>query len=89
MEALWQNASKRPEPRARPPSNEPRALNELHPNWAEEGAPVNVPVGDEKFYFLTEEKSISATPVTSSSDLCFEMWICGSSHFIILERDPS
>ena len=38
---------------------EPRALNELHPNWAEEGAPVNVPVGDEKFYFLTEEKSIS------------------------------
>jgi electron-transferring-flavoprotein dehydrogenase len=38
---------------------EPRALDELHPNWANEGAPVNTPVGEERFYFLTENKSIS------------------------------
>jgi electron-transferring-flavoprotein dehydrogenase len=38
---------------------ETRALDELHPNWADEGAPVNVPVQDEKFMFLTENKSIS------------------------------
>jgi electron-transferring-flavoprotein dehydrogenase len=38
---------------------EPRALNELHPNWAEQGAPVKTTVSDERFYFLTENKSIS------------------------------
>lgn len=38
---------------------EPRALDELHPNWAAEGAPVHTRVGEERFYFLTEQKGIS------------------------------
>ncbi|MEM7406684.1 MAG: electron transfer flavoprotein-ubiquinone oxidoreductase [Pseudomonadota bacterium] len=38
---------------------EPRAFNELHPDWADLGAPLNTPVGEERFYFLTETKSLS------------------------------
>jgi len=34
---------------------EPRALDELLPDWKELGAPLNTPVGDEKFMLLTEK----------------------------------
>jgi len=37
---------------------EPRGLNELIPDWAERGAPLNTPVTKEKFMFLTEVNSI-------------------------------
>lgn len=38
---------------------EPRALNELFPNWKELGAPLNVPAKEDKTYFLlSAEKSI-------------------------------
>ena len=33
---------------------EPRALNELFPDWKEMGAPLNTPVTAEQFLFLTE-----------------------------------
>ena len=33
---------------------DPRALNELLPNWKELGAPLNTPVSEDKFMFLTE-----------------------------------
>jgi len=33
---------------------EPRALNELLPDWRDQGAPLNTPVSGEKFLFLTE-----------------------------------
>ncbi len=33
---------------------EPRALNELIPDWKEKGAPLNVPVKEERFLHLTE-----------------------------------
>jgi len=33
---------------------EPRALNELIPDWRDRGAPLNAPVGEEKFMFLTK-----------------------------------
>jgi electron-transferring-flavoprotein dehydrogenase len=36
---------------------EPRALNELLPNWKELGAPLNTPATDDRFLFLTETKS--------------------------------
>ncbi len=40
---------------------EPRAINELFPNWKEEGAPLNVPVTQDKtFFLLSEEKSQEA-----------------------------
>lgn len=38
---------------------EPRALDELFPDWKEMGAPLNTPVSDEKFMFLTETGGIS------------------------------
>ena len=38
---------------------ETRALDELHPDWANMGAPVNVQVSDERFMFLTEKRSFS------------------------------
>ena len=33
---------------------EPRAIDELLPDWKDRGAPLNTPVTDEKFLFLTE-----------------------------------
>jgi len=33
---------------------EPRALNELIPDWRARGAPLNTPAGDDRFLFLTE-----------------------------------
>ncbi len=38
---------------------EPRALNELLPNWKELGAPLHTEVKDEKFLFLSETGSVS------------------------------
>jgi electron-transferring-flavoprotein dehydrogenase len=35
---------------------EPRALNELLPNWKEEGAPLNTPVTEDQVYFLLGEQ---------------------------------
>ena len=36
---------------------EPRALNELIPDWKDKGAPLHAPVVEEKFLFLTEKGS--------------------------------
>ena len=33
---------------------DPRALNELVPDWKEKGAPLNAPVSEDRFLFLTE-----------------------------------
>src|SRR5512134_2898625 len=36
---------------------DPRAMDELFPDWKEKGAPLNVPVSEDRFLFLTREKS--------------------------------
>ena len=36
---------------------EPKALIELFPDWKERGAPLNTPVTDDKFLFLTKNSS--------------------------------
>jgi len=36
---------------------EPRALNELFPDWKALGAPLNTPAGEDRFLFLTENKA--------------------------------
>lgn len=36
---------------------EPRALNELIPDWKEKGAPLNTPATDDRFMFLTPKKA--------------------------------
>lgn len=41
---------------------EPRALNELFPNWKEEGAPLNVPVTADQTYFLTSSTAHQQAP---------------------------
>ena len=38
---------------------ESRALDELIPDWQDKGAPLNVPVKNEKFFYLTESGGIS------------------------------
>ncbi|TSA12311.1 MAG: electron transfer flavoprotein-ubiquinone oxidoreductase [Betaproteobacteria bacterium] len=37
---------------------EPRALDELLPDWKALGAPLNTPAGDDRFLFLTETRAI-------------------------------
>ena len=37
---------------------EPRAISELFPDWRERGAPLNTPVQNDRFLFLTEGKAI-------------------------------
>ena len=36
---------------------DPRALAELFPNWRELNAPLNAPVSEDRFLFLTEKSS--------------------------------
>src|SRR6201993_2751307 len=37
---------------------EPRALNELIPDWKEKGAPLTVPATEDRFLFLTKNHAI-------------------------------
>ena len=41
---------------------EPRALNELIPDWAEQGAPLLTPVTEDQVFFLTGAESSFKTP---------------------------
>ena len=41
---------------------EPRALNELFPNWKEMGAPLETQVKEDKFMFFPNEKSKITVP---------------------------
>jgi len=44
---------------------EPRALDELLPDWKALGAPLNTPAGEDRFLFLTEKRAIKLpTPQT-------------------------
>ncbi|MDE1900188.1 MAG: electron transfer flavoprotein-ubiquinone oxidoreductase [Alphaproteobacteria bacterium] len=36
---------------------EPRALDELFPDWRDMGAPLTVPAGEDRFYFLTSRRA--------------------------------
>jgi electron-transferring-flavoprotein dehydrogenase len=38
---------------------DPRALTELIPDWKEKGAPLNTPVSEDRFLFLTEKSSFN------------------------------
>eukprot|EP01090_Pellita_catalonica_P019956 TRINITY_DN6938_c0_g1_i2.p1 TRINITY_DN6938_c0_g1~~TRINITY_DN6938_c0_g1_i2.p1 ORF type:complete len:161 (-),score=20.92 TRINITY_DN6938_c0_g1_i2:9-491(-) len=43
---------------------EPRALNELFPDWKERGAPLNVPVTEDHFNWLRSDSSSFRFPIT-------------------------
>ncbi len=48
---------------------EPRALNELLPDWKDRGAPLNTPATDDRFLLLTESRAISLpTPPQMHND---------------------
>jgi electron-transferring-flavoprotein dehydrogenase len=36
---------------------DPRSMNELIPDWKEQGAPLNAPVSEDRFVFLTQDSS--------------------------------
>jgi electron-transferring-flavoprotein dehydrogenase len=36
---------------------DPRSINELIPDWQQQGAPLNAPVSEDRFLFLTEDSS--------------------------------
>ena len=38
---------------------DPISLNELIPDWKDKGAPIDTPVTDDRFYYLTEELQFS------------------------------
>ena len=47
---------------------EPRALEELLPNWKELDAPLNTPAGEDRFLFLTEKRAFKLpTPPTMNN----------------------
>src|SRR5512145_957627 len=37
---------------------DPRALSELIPDWQEKGAPLNTPVSEDRFLFLSENAAL-------------------------------
>ena len=41
---------------------EPRAMNELFPDWKEKGAPLNTPVTEDHIYLLNDESSAKKLP---------------------------
>src|SRR3954447_2276889 len=41
---------------------EPRALNELFPDWKERGAPLNTPATDDRFLYLTTNRALRLPP---------------------------
>lgn len=44
---------------------EPRALNELIPDWKDKGAPLNTPATTDNMYYLTETSAIPAPTIPS------------------------
>ena len=41
---------------------EPRALNELIPDWKDKGAPLNVPASEDRFYYLNSATRSTQVP---------------------------
>src|SRR5690606_40326795 len=43
-------------------SSEPRAINQLFPDWKEQGVPLHVPVTEDKTFFLLSETTSKQAP---------------------------
>ncbi len=54
---------------------DPRALTELLPDWKSQGAPLNVPVSEDRFLFLTRRSSLrvphALLPACFTNDGCY------------------
>ena len=42
---------------------DPKAINELFPDWKEQGAPLNVPVTEDQVMFMLGQKSALKVPL--------------------------
>jgi electron-transferring-flavoprotein dehydrogenase len=75
---------------------EPRALNELFPNWKELGAPLGTPAAEDRFLFLTESRAwrLPTPPqmanhgnyIISLGNLC--RWLGGQAETLGVEIYP-
>ena len=75
---------------------EPRALNELLPDWSERGAPLNTPATADRFLFLTEKRAFRLPPppqmrnhgnyVISLGNLC--RWLAAQAEELGVEIYP-
>lgn len=75
---------------------EPRALNELIPDWKEKGAPLLTPASNDRFMFLTEQRAFSLpTPpqmhnhgnyIVSLGDVC--RWLATQAEELGVEIYP-
>ncbi|MCP4467518.1 MAG: NAD(P)-binding protein, partial [Halieaceae bacterium] len=41
---------------------DPRAMDELFPDWKERGAPLNVPVSEDRVLFMTSDTGATSVP---------------------------
>src|SRR3990172_2919504 len=75
---------------------EPRALDELIPDWKERGAPLNVPAIEDRFFFLTKKFSVPLpTPPSMHNQgnyiisLCvFAKWLARQAESLGVEIYP-
>ena len=76
---------------------EPRALNELIPDWKEQGAPLDTPVTEDHFLYLTETKAYEAarprrrcttTATTSSAWAMSCRWLAEQAEGLGVEIYP-
>jgi electron-transferring-flavoprotein dehydrogenase len=75
---------------------EPRALNELIPDWRERGAPLNTPAVEDRFLYLTRNRALRLpTPpqmhnagnyIISLGNLC--RWLAGEAEALGIEIYP-
>jgi len=75
---------------------EPRALNELIPDWKEKGAPLTVPAAEDRFLFLTKSKAFQLpTPpqmhnkgnyIISLGNFC--KWLAGQAEALGVQIFP-
>ena len=75
---------------------EPRALDELLPDWSERGAPLNTPATEDRFLFLTEKRAFRLPPppqmrnhgnyIISLGNLC--RWLAAQAEELGVEIYP-
>jgi len=60
---------------------EPRALNELIPDWRERGAPLNTPAIDDRFLYLTKNRALrlpTPPPMHNHGNYIISLGICAA-----------
>ncbi|KAH9727527.1 Electron transfer flavoprotein-ubiquinone oxidoreductase [Citrus sinensis] len=73
---------------------EPRALNELLPQWKQEEAPIRVPVSSDKFWFLTKDRAFSLpSPFSNRGNYVISLsqlvrWLGGKAEELGVEIYP-